>query len=161
MFAEDPECAAAVKAKAKDQQQRPGGGAAAAAQSRAMQCAGSHPGDELELRRLQVFVRIRPTITATTTTAAATVSTAARAAPRWEAAAGGEDCIHATSKHSIAIAPPEGSQAYKSGDRGGQTYAFTRVFPPDTPQQDYYEHTAAPLVRRPLGWWEERTGGGR
>lgn len=56
-----------------------------------------------------------------------------------------ENCVHATSRHSIAIAPPEGSQAYKSGDRG-QTYSYTRVFDRDTPQEEYYESTAAPLV---------------
>ncbi len=75
----------------------------------------------------QVFVRIRPGVTA--------------GAPRWDA----ENCIHATSKYSIAIAPPEGSQAYKSGDRG-QTYSFTRVFDEHTAQTEYYEATAAPLV---------------
>ena len=80
---------------------------------------------------MQVFVRIRPSAT--------------QGAPRPPDAALMENCIHATSRHSIAIAPPEGSQAYKSGDRG-QTYSFTRVFDADTGQQDYYEATAAPLV---------------
>lgn len=75
----------------------------------------------------QVFVRIRPSVTA--------------GAPRWDA----ENCIHATSAHAIAIAPPEGSQAYKSGDRG-QSYAFTRVFDAATQQHEYYASTAAPLV---------------
>lgn len=73
-------------------------------------------------------MRIRPSVTA--------------GAPRWDA----ENCIHATSKHSVAIAPPEGSQAYKAGDRG-QTFAFTRVFDAGTPQDEYYAATAAPLVR--------------
>ena len=76
---------------------------------------------------MQVFVRIRPSVTA--------------GAPRWDA----QNCIHATSKYSIAIAPPEGSQAYKSGDRG-QTYSFSRVFEAETGQDEYYNATAAPLV---------------
>lgn len=76
-----------------------------------------------------MFVRIRPGVTA--------------GAPRWDT----ENCIHATSRYSIAIAPPEGSQAYKSGDRG-QTYSFTRVFDEHTVQTEYYEATAAPLVGR-------------
>lgn len=75
----------------------------------------------------QVFVRIRPSAT--------------KDAPRWDS----ENCIHATSRCSIAIAPPEASQAYKNGDRG-QTYSFTRVFDEATPQQDYFDNTAAPLV---------------
>ena len=74
-------------------------------------------------------MRIRPSVTA--------------GVPRWDA----ENCIHATSKHSIAIAPPEGSQAYKSGDRG-QTYSFSRVFDEHTAQEEYYGATAAPLVGR-------------
>lgn len=84
---------------------------------------------------LQVFVRIRPSVTA------------GAPAPRTVTAADAarENCVHATSRHSIAIAPPEGSQAYKSGDRG-QTYSFSRVFDRDTPQEEYYEATAAPLV---------------
>lgn len=79
----------------------------------------------------QVFVRIRPSVT---TGAPVPAGDAAR-----------ENCVHATSRHSLAIAPPEGSQAYKSGDRG-QTYAFTRVFDSDTPQDTYFESTTAPLV---------------
>ena len=79
-----------------------------------------------------MFVRIRPTVTAGT--------------PRWDA----DTCVHATSRYSIAIAPPEGSQAYKSGDRG-QAYSFTRVFDSDTAQADYFEGTAAPLVRAAEG----------
>lgn len=83
----------------------------------------------------QVFVRIRPSVTP------------GAPAPKGASAAdlARENCVHATSRHSIAIAPPEGSQAYKSGDRG-QTYSFTRVFDRDTPQDEYYEATAAPLV---------------
>jgi hypothetical protein len=73
-------------------------------------------------------------------------------APRWDA----DTCVHATSKYSIAIAPPEGSQAYKSGDRG-QAYSFTRVFDSDTAQADYFEGTAAPLVR--TGGWAWGAGG--
>lgn len=105
-------------------------------------------------RRPQVVVRIRPSVTA--------------GAPRWDA----ENCIHATSAHSVAIAPPEGSQAYKAGDRG-QTYSFSRVFDAGTPQDAYYDATAAPLVRRRCAalrccavqgggggrWWWEAAGG--
>ncbi|PRW57364.1 Kinesin KIF19 [Chlorella sorokiniana] len=116
LFAGDPECA-----KPK---QEPG----QAGLARTHTFAGAGLDDELELKKLQVFVRIRPGVTA--------------GAPRWDA----ENCIHATSKYSIAIAPPEGSQAYKSGDRG-QTYSFTRVFDEHTAQTEYYEATAAPLVR--------------
>eukprot|EP00887_Chlorella_sp_A99_P004608 scaffold4.g4608.t1 len=118
IFAKDPELA------------RQGGGAAAKV-PRSLQFAGSRLDDELDLRRLQVFVRIRPSVTA--------------GAPR---PAGGalEDCVHAASAHSIAIAPPERSQAYRAGDRG-QTYSFTRVFDASTGQTEYYEATAAPLVR--------------
>lgn len=43
-------------------------------------------------------------------------------------------------------------QAYKNGDRG-QTYSFTRVFDEDTPQQEYFDSTAAPLVSAAgCGW---------
>lgn len=103
---------------------------------RSLQFAGSHLDDELELRKLQVFVRIRPSAVAAGGHAPVPTPDAALL----------ENCIHATSRHSIAIAPPEGSQAYKAGDRG-QTYAFSRVFEAGTSQAEYYEATAAPLVR--------------
>ncbi|GAB4824165.1 hypothetical protein N2152v2_011211 [Parachlorella kessleri] len=92
------------------------------------QVAGAGLDDEFEMKKLQVFVRIRPSVT--------------KGAPRWDT----ENCIHATSKFSIAIAPPEASQAYKNGDRG-QTYSFTRVFDEETPQLEYFANTAEPLVR--------------
>ncbi|PSC76545.1 Kinesin KIF19 [Micractinium conductrix] len=120
LFAADPECAGKSKAG-------PTGGLA-----RSLAFAGAGLDDELELKKLQVFVRIRPSVT---TGAPVPAGDAAR-----------ENCVHATSRHSLAIAPPEGSQAYKSGDRG-QTYAFTRVFDSDTPQDTYFESTTAPLVR--------------
>lgn len=70
-------------------------------------------------------------------------------APLWDS----ENCIHASSKHSLAIAPPEGSLAYRSGDRG-QTFSFTQVFDAETTQEQYYIATAGPLVedilRNPL-----------
>lgn len=108
---------------------RKAGGAPA---NRGLACAGGAVGDDLELKKLAVFVRIRPSVT--------------EGAPRWDA----ENCIHASSRASIAIAPPEGSAAYKSGDRG-QTYSFTRVYDEHTSQEDYFEGTAAPLVRAPRG----------
>lgn len=120
LFAGDPDCAAKGRERA--------------ALSRSHLFAGSQLDHELDLRKLQVFVRIRPSVTAG--------DPHAKGQPRWEP----ENCVHATSKHSIAIAPPEGSQAYKSGDRG-QTYSFSRVFERATGQAEYYEHTAAPLVR--------------
>ncbi|KAL4448014.1 hypothetical protein ABPG75_005233 [Micractinium tetrahymenae] len=125
LFAADPECAA------KAPEKKLAGGLA-----RSMAFAGAGIDDELELKKLQVFVRIRPSVTS------------GAPAPKGAFAAdlARENCVHATSRHSIAIAPPEGSQAYKSGDRG-QTYSFTRVFDRDTPQEEYYESTAAPLVR--------------
>lgn len=125
LFAADPECAA------KAPEKKLAGGLA-----RTMAFAGAGIDDDLELKKLQVFVRIRPSVTP------------GAPAPKGASAAdlARENCVHATSRHSIAIAPPEGSQAYKSGDRG-QTYSFTRVFDRDTPQDEYYEATAAPLVR--------------
>ncbi|KAL4444957.1 hypothetical protein ABPG77_004007 [Micractinium sp. CCAP 211/92] len=125
LFATDPECAA------KAPERKLAGGLA-----RSMAFAGAGIDDELELKKLQVFVRIRPSVTS------------GAPAPKGASAAdlARENCVHATSRHSIAIAPPEGSQAYRSGDRG-QTYSFTRVFDRDTPQEEYYECTAAPLVR--------------
>lgn len=111
-FAEDPECATE-----KQESKNP----------RSMLFAGATIDDDFELKKLQVFVRIRPSITEGT--------------PKW----GAENCIHASSKHSLAIAPPESSLAYKTGDRG-QTYSFSQVFPDSTDQQAYFEGTAAPLV---------------
>jgi hypothetical protein len=112
--------------------------------------AGSQLDHELDLKKLQVFVRIRPSVTAGAPHPGAPPQQAK--GPRWEP----ENCVHATSKYSIAIAPPEGSQAYKSGDRG-QTYSFSRVFECATSQAEYYEHTAAPLVR--VRVVEDRGGG--
>lgn len=43
------------------------------------------------------------------------------------------DCIHAVGSCSIAISAPEGSAAYKTGERGG-TYTFSRVAGPATTQ---------------------------
>lgn len=90
--------------------------------------AGSRAEDEFEMRKLQVFVRIRPTVT--------------EGAPKWDS---DENCIHASSKHALAIAPPEGSIAYRSGDRG-QTFSFSQVFDASTTQDQYYGATAGPLV---------------
>ena len=81
----------------------------------------------LPTRTPQVFVRIRPSVTDN--------------APRWTS----EDCIHASSKHGLAIAAPEGSLAYRSGDRG-QTFTFSEVFDAATSQEAYFAATAAPLV---------------
>ena len=109
-----------------------GNGGRKGAAPRGLACAGGALGDDLELKKLAVFVRIRPSVT--------------EGAPRWDA----ENCIHASSRASIAIAPPEGSAAYKSGDRG-QTYSFTRVYDEHTSQEDYFQGTAAPLVREHAG----------
>jgi hypothetical protein len=107
-----------------------------------MQFAGSQLDHELELRKLQVFVRIRPSVTAGAPHPAAAPQQPGQGKAGWQL----ENCVHATSKCAIAIAPPEASQAYKSGDRG-QTYSFSRVFDCDTSQLEYYEQTAGPLVR--------------
>ena len=80
------------------------------------------------MKKLQVFVRIRPTVT--------------DGAPKWDS---DENCIHASSKHALAIAPPEGSIAYRSGDRG-QTFSFSQVFDSSTSQEQYYAATAGPLI---------------
>ena len=78
---------------------------------------------------LQVVMRIRPPLQ--------------HGVPSWST----ENCIHAVSGSTVAIAPPESSQGYKNGDRG-QTYNFTRVFNEHTAQEEYFQATAAPLVRR-------------
>lgn len=75
----------------------------------------------------QVVLRIRPPV---------------QPMPSWSK----ENCIHAESAYTVAIAPPESSQGYKNGDRG-QTYNFTRVFQAHTSQDEYFQATAAPLVR--------------
>lgn len=100
--------------------------------SRAMAFAGARIDDEFEMKKLQVFVRIRPTTTD---------NAAVAAPPVWDAA----NCIHASSQHTLAIAPPEGSMSYKSGDRG-QTFVFSQVFEAATTQEEYFSGTAAPLV---------------
>ena len=95
---------------------------------------------------LQVCVRIRPPLQA--------------GLPRFSK----DNCIHAASGCSIAIAPPETSQGYKFGDRG-QTYNFSRVFRETTSQQEYFTATAAPMVSQwPLLssktcslWWFKQT----
>ena len=56
------------------------------------------------------------------------------------------DCVQVVGACSVAITAPEGSQAHKTGERGG-TYAFTRVCGPATTQANFYEGTAAPLIR--------------
>lgn len=75
---------------------------------------------------LQVVLRIRPPV---------------QRMPCWSK----DNCIHAESAYTVAIAPPETSQGYKNGDRG-QTYNFSRVFKEDTSQEAYFQATAAPLV---------------
>ena len=85
---------------------------------------------------LQVCVRIRPALQ--------------QGLPRFTA----DNCIHAASASSIAIAPPEASQGYRNGDRG-QTYNFSRVFRETTSQREYFAATAAPMVSL-VGrhcWW--------
>ena len=76
---------------------------------------------------MQVVMRIRPPLQ--------------HGMPSWSK----ENCIHAVSGSTVAIAPPENSQGYKNGDRG-QTYNFTRVFSEHTGQEEYFQSTAAPLV---------------
>jgi len=80
-----------------------------------------------QLVGLQVVMRIRPSMQ--------------HGIPSWSK----ENCIHAVSGSTVAIAPPESSQGYKNGDRG-QTYNFTRVFNEHTAQEEYFQATAAPLV---------------
>lgn len=79
---------------------------------------------------LQVVMRIRPSLQ--------------HGVPSWSK----ENCIHAVSASTVAIAPPESSQGYRNGDRG-QTYNFTRVFNEHTAQEEYFQATAAPLVIQP------------
>ena len=98
-----------------------------------MAFAGAGIDDEFEMKKLQVFVRIRPTAT---NNAAINASTS-----HWDA----ENCIHAAAKHTLAIAAPEGSMAYKAGDRG-QTFTFSQVFEAETTQEEYFSATAAPMV---------------
>lgn len=107
---------------------RGSGGAPAPRPPAGRACAGASLDDQFDLRQLAVCVRIRPPITA--------------GAPRWDS----ENCIHATSRHGLAIAPPPGSAAYAAGDRG-QTYAFSAVFDEHTSQADYYAATTDALVR--------------
>jgi hypothetical protein len=106
--------------------------------SRANAFAGAGIDDEFEMKKLQVFVRIRPTAT-TNTAVNATTSTSTSS--HWDA----ENCIHAAAKHTLAIAPPEGSMAYKAGDRG-QTFTFSQVFEAATTQEEYFSATAGPMV---------------
>ena len=80
-----------------------------------------------KMELLQVVMRIRPPLQ--------------HGIPSWSK----ENCIHAVSGSTVAIAPPESSQGYRNGDRG-QTYNFTRVFNEHTTQEDYFQATAAPLV---------------
>ncbi|KAL4528188.1 hypothetical protein Ndes2526B_g07967 [Nannochloris sp. 'desiccata'] len=108
--------------------------------SRAMAFAGSGIEDEFEMKKLQVFVRIRPTATNNAAVNAST-SVAANSSSHWDA----ENCIHAAAKHTLAIAPPEGSMAYKAGDRG-QTFTFSQVFEAATTQEEYFSATAGPMV---------------
>ena len=91
--------------------------------------AGNGPLEEANTKKLQVFVRIRPTYVE----------------DKKEDGTDIVDCIHASSKHSLAIAPPENSMAYRSGDRG-QTFSFTRVLDASTTQAEYFNVTAASLV---------------
>jgi hypothetical protein len=63
------------------------------------------------------------------------------------------ECIHAVGACSISISAPEGSQAYKTGERGGM-YSFSRVCNPVTTQQNFFEGTAAPLVRAMVGLYK-------
>ncbi|KAK9917104.1 hypothetical protein WJX75_000928 [Coccomyxa subellipsoidea] len=88
--------------------------------------AGAHNAPELDLERMKVVVRIRPTCS--------------KDVPRWSK----ENCIHALSTCSLAMAPPEESQGYKNGDRG-QTYNFSRVFGDDTGQEQFFQASAQPM----------------
>ncbi|KAK9841900.1 hypothetical protein WJX84_005168 [Apatococcus fuscideae] len=56
-------------------------------------------------------------------------------------------CVHAVSSCSVAIAAPEESQMYKNGS-WGQTYTFSRVFPEQTSQHEYFRATAAAMVQK-------------
>ena len=126
--------------------------------------------------RTQVVLRIRPTLTGiggedpssssavgggggaggggiggggaivTSTMNTTTNNNTAAAAAAAVVAATGAECIHAVGACSISISAPEGSQAYKTGERGGM-YSFSRVSGPRTEQGNFFEGTAAPLVR--------------
>ena len=104
-----------------------------------MAFAGARLDDEVEMKKLQVFVRVRPTVTENAAVSATGNENAA--AGHWDAA----NCIHASAKHTLAIVPPERSLAYKNGDRG-QTFTFSQVFEAATSQEGYFASTAAPLV---------------
>eukprot|EP00884_Botryococcus_braunii_P003070 jgi/Botrbrau1/12764/Bobra.0238s0003.1 len=95
-----------------------------------LKIAGAQPAHDLDLDRMQVVVRIRPS---------------SQNLPTWAK----ENCIHALSACSLAIAPPEDSQGYKNGDRG-QTYTFSRVFSGDTMQEQFFQTTAGPMVKQML-----------
>jgi hypothetical protein len=77
----------------------------------------------------QVFVRIRPL----------------NVEPGPSGATEGS-CLESSSETALTVVPPEGSQAFKSGDRQLHRFSFTRVYDQLTTQQQYFEGTAAPLV---------------
>ena len=100
---------------------------------------------------LKVILRVRPT--RDTGASAAAVGAGVAGSSRFVAApgalsssSGASSCLRTIGACNVAIVPPEGSQAHKSGDHGG-TYAFTRVWGPSTTQANFFEGTAAPLVR--------------
>ena len=100
---------------------------------------------------LKVLLRVRPTRDRGASAAAvgAGVAGSSRfvAAPgALSSSSGASSCLRTIGACNVAIVPPEGSQAHKSGDHGG-TYAFTRVWGPSTTQANFFEGTAAPLVR--------------
>ncbi|KAK9841114.1 hypothetical protein WJX74_000215 [Apatococcus lobatus] len=97
--------------------------------ARSLVVAGSSKAAELDLDRMQVVVRVRPQL--------------AKGIPKWSK----QVCVHAVSSCSVAIAAPEESQMYKNGS-WGQTYTFSRVFPEQTSQHEYFRATAAAMVQK-------------
>ncbi|KAK3246715.1 hypothetical protein CYMTET_43762 [Cymbomonas tetramitiformis] len=90
--------------------------------------------DEVVLEKMQVACRIRPALTSTKSSTESVDAI---------------ECLHAISSSTIVIAAPEGSLGYKNGERGS-SYSFSRVFAPQTEQEEFFQDTAAPLVRSVL-----------
>ena len=70
-----------------------------------------------------------------------------------------EPCLHGVGLRSLALVPPEDSNAFKAGESGSQ-YTFSRVFGSSTTQQQLFHEVCEPVCGRVVAALAEANGGG-
>lgn len=86
------------------------------------------PAENQEMEHIKVYLRIRP-------------ATSEERALRMD-----DGCISVENDHEVLLSAPATSQAFRTVSHQYQRFAFTRVFPPDASQKQFFDDTVHSIV---------------